>query len=153
MQCCSRGSRQQCTGKSPDQFCLNTLWATMHRSKPMQCCPGGYRQHCIRKNPVQCCLSTLGTKLHRSKFYAMLSKRFQTTLHKKKPCAMLPQYSQNKIAQVKILCNVVQEIPDNIVSKILCNVVLILMGQHCTGQNLMQCFLNTLETTLHRSKA
>ena len=135
MQCCSRGSRQQCTGKSPDQFCLNTLWATMHRSKPMQCCPGGYRQHCIRKNPVQCCLSTLGTKLHRSKFYAMLSKRFQTTLHKKKTLCnvALVLLEQNCTSQNPMQC-----CPRG-------------SRQHCI-KNPVQCCLNTYGTTLHRSK-
>ena len=36
--------------------------------------------------------------------------------------------------------NVVQESPDNIAQeKILINVVLILLGQHSTGKNLVQC--------------
>ena len=78
--------------------------------------------------------NTLGTTLHRSKPYAILPERFQTTSHKKKYCAILS---------------------------------LILQGQHCTGQNpipcyprcsrqhcirenLFQCRLNTLGTTLHR---
>ena len=60
--------------------------------------------------------------------------------------------------------------PDNIAQeKILCNVVLILFGQHCTAENpmqwcprdsrqlcirnnLVQCCLNTVQTTLHKKK-
>ena len=42
--------------------------------------------------------------------------------------------------QVKTLCNVVQEDPDNNAQeKILLNVVLILSGQHCTSKSLVQC--------------
>ena len=42
--------------------------------------------------------------------------------------------------QVKALCNVVQEDPDNNAQeKILLNVVLILSGQHCTSKGLVQC--------------
>ena len=68
----------------------------------------------------------------------MLSKRLQTTLHRKKTCSMLPQYSWDKIAQVKSLCNVVQEAPDNIAQeKNLFNVVIILLGQHCASKILV----------------
>ena len=102
----------------------------------MQCCPRGSRQHSIRQKRVQCCLNTLETILHRSKSYSMLS----------------------------------QEDPDNIaLEKDLFNVVLMLSVQHCTSQNAIPCCpigsrqhcikknlvqfcLNTLGTTLHRSK-
>ena len=71
------------------------------------------------------------------------------------------------------LCNVVREAPDNIaqekILRILRNVVLLLIGQHCTRQkplqcclrgsrqhcireNLVQCFLNTLGTIYNKSK-
>ena len=71
------------------------------------------------------------------------------------------------------LCNVVREAPDNIaqekILRILRNVVLLLLGQHCTRQkplqcclrgsrqhcireNLVQCFLNTLGTIQNKSK-
>ena len=122
MQCCPRGSRGHCI-IFPVQFCLDTLGTTLHRSKlyavsrkapdniasekiqcnvvlillgqhctaqnPMQYCPRGSRQHCIRKNSVQCCLDTLETTLHRSKLYAMLPEKLQTKLRKKKSCANL----------------------------------------------------------------
>ena len=81
---------------------------------PTQCCLRCSRQHCTRKNLVQCCLNTLGTTFHRSKPYTILSKMLQTTLHKKKSCSMLPQYSWDNTVQVKTLCNVVQDAPDNI---------------------------------------
>ena len=48
------------------------------------------------------------------------------------------QEASDKIAQVKSLCNVVQEAPDNIAQeKNLFNVVLILLGQHCTSKILV----------------
>ena len=45
-----------------------------------------------------------------------------------------PVYSSDKITQVKTLCNVVQEAPDNIAQE----------------KKPVQCCLNTLGTTLHR---
>ena len=117
-----------------------------------------------------CCLKTLWTTMHRSKLYVMLSERLQTTFHKKSSCAMFSEYSWVNIEQVKTLSNVVREAPNDITyEKILFNVVLILLGQHCTGQNPMQCCprgsrqhcirknlaqfcLNTLRTKLHRRK-
>ena len=69
----------------------------------------------------------------------MLSKRLQTTLQRKKTCSMLSQNSCDNIAQLKSWGNV-QETPDNIAQeKILFNVVLILLGQHCTGKIYVQC--------------
>ena len=47
----------------------------------------------------------------------------------------------DNIAQVKIICNVVQEATVNIAQeKILCNVVLILLGQYSTGKTLCNIF-------------
>ena len=44
---------------------------------------------------------------------------------------------RDNIAQVKTLCNVVQEAPENIAQgKLLFNVVLILLGQYRTDKNL-----------------
>ena len=79
-------------------------------------------------------------------------------------------YSWDNTAQIKTLSSVVVEaLVNNAQEKILFNVVLILLAQHCTGQNPMQCCprgcrqqctgknpvqccLDTLGTTLHRSK-
>ena len=47
---------------------------------------------------------------------------------------MLSYYSEDNIAQVKSLCNVVREARDNIAQE----------------KNTIQCCLNTLETTLHK---
>ena len=76
-------------------------------------------------------------------------------------------YTWDNIAHIKMLCSVALDGPDNNVQeKNLFNVVLILLRQHCTGQNTMQCCLrgskqhcigkilckcclNTHETTLH----
>ena len=70
-------------------------------------------KHYTGKNPAQCCLNTLGTTLHtgKTKLFAMLPKRHQTTLHRK---------------------------------KILFIVVLIVLGQHCTGKDLVQFSLSSL---------
>ena len=106
---------------------------------------------------------TPGTILYRSKPYAMLSERLQTTLHSqqnlmqccvillgqhctRKTLCNVAQGTPDNIAQVKVLCNVAREAPDNAPDniaqeKIQCNVVLILLRQHCTGQNPMQCCL------------
>ena len=126
---------QYCTDKNPLQYCLRDS-----------------KQHCTGKSLGQCCLNTLGTTLHRSKPYAMLSKRLQTTLHKSKPYVMLTLRFLRTMHR-----------------KNSCSVVLILLGQHYRGQNpkqccprgsrqlcirknLVLCCLNTLGTTLHRSK-
>ena len=52
----------------------------------------------------------------------MLSVSYKPTLHRLFPCAMLAQTDPDNIAQEEILFNV----------------VLILLGQHCTGKNLVQ---------------
>ena len=53
--------------------------------------------------------------------------------------SMFSQYSLDNIAQVNDLCNVILEAPkNNAQKKILFDVVLILLGQHSTGKNLMQ---------------
>ena len=69
----------------------------------------------------------------------MLSKRLQTTLHLTKFCSILSYYSWYNIAQVRALCNIVQEPSENITQeKILFIVVLILLGKHYTVKNLVQ---------------
>ena len=53
---------------------------------------------------------------------------------------MLSLYFSENIAQLKTFSNVVQEAPDNITQeKILLNVVAILLGQHWTDKNLVEC--------------
>ena len=115
MQCFLRSSRQHSISKNPVQFCLNTL-GTLHRSKTCDVMlpERGSRQLCIRKSPVQCCFNTLGITLHSWKPYTMLPEKLQTTLNKKKSCAIFSLYSRNNIAQIKNLCNVVRKAPDNI---------------------------------------
>ena len=102
----------------------------------VQCYPRGSRQHCTGKYPGQCC--------------SRVSRQHCTG---KKPLRCYLNSSCDNIAQVKILCNIVHKVPDNIAQeKILFNVVFILLWQHCTGKNPVQCCLNTLGTTLHRKK-
>ena len=51
-----------------------------------------------------------------------------------------PGEAPNNIAQVRTLCNAVLEAPYNSAQeKVLFNVVLIILAQHGTGQNPMQC--------------
>ena len=90
MQCFLRSSRQHSISKNPVQFCLNTLGTTLHRSKTCDVMlpERGSRQLCIRKSPVQCCFNTLGITLHSWKPYTMLPEKLQTTLNKKKSCAI-----------------------------------------------------------------
>ena len=99
-----------------------------------------------------------------------MSERLQTALHKKKSPVTLSQYSWDNFAQVTTLCNSICGVPgNNVQEKILCKIVLILLGKYCTAENpmqccprgsgqfciksnAMQCCLNTLGITLHRSK-
>ena len=81
----------------------------------------------------------------------MLSKGFQTTLHKKIPVQCYLNTLGTTLYMKNTLCNVVQEAPDNIAhEKILFSVVVKLLGQHCTGKNPVQCYPKRLQTTLHR---
>ena len=141
MQYCLRGSRQHCIRKILSNVVLILVGQHCTGQNPMQYCSRGSKQHCM-KNLVQFRLNALGATLHRSKPYAMLPERLQTTLHKRKSCAMLSQYSLENIAQLKpyamlperlqttlhkkmfhsvltayailVLCNVVTEAPSNI---------------------------------------
>ena len=61
-------------------------------------------------------------------------------MHQKRSCAKFSWYSWDNIEQVKSQCSVVGMAPDNIASeKVQFHVVLILLGQHSTGQKSMQC--------------
>ena len=99
--------------------------------------------HCIGYFLHKSCLLVIGQHYTGKNLVQCLSKRLQTTMHRKKPCSMLSYHSQDNIAQVKTLCNVVLEAPDNNAQeKILFNVVLTFLGQHCTSncKNLVQCY-------------
>ena len=100
MQYCLRGSRQHCIRKILSNVVLILVGQHCTGQNPMQYCSRGSKQHCM-KNLVQFRLNALGATLHRSKLYAMLPERLQTTLHKRKSCAMLSQYSLDNIAQLK----------------------------------------------------
>ena len=100
----------------------------------------GLGQHSTCNFLVQCCLWNIWITLSLQYSYAMLSqvdkhKIVQVLLLRKVVCW---PWANN--ARVKTLCNVAQEIPDNIAQeKILFNIVLILLGRHCTGKSLVQC--------------
>ena len=114
----------------------------------------------------------LQTTMHRTKSCSMLSqytwdniaqtktlcnvvREAPDNCAREKSCEMLSKNSWDNITSVKTLCNVVTEVPhNNAQEKILFNNVLVLSGQHCTGQNSMQCCskdccFNTHGTTLH----
>ena len=80
--------------------------------------------------------------ISQEKPYVMFPLRLQTTLHKKNlfPCCLnFLRTTLHKVTK-KNLCHVVQEAPDNIGhEKIQFNNVVILLGQHCTGKNPVQC--------------
>ena len=117
MQCFLRSSRQHSIKvKILYNFVLILLGQHCTGQKPryVMLPKRGSRQLCIRKSPVQCCFNTLGITLHSWKPYTMLPEKLQTTLNKKKSCAIFSLYSRNNIAQIKNLCNVVRKAPDNI---------------------------------------
>ena len=78
------------------------------------------RQYCTEFLPVQCCLEPLGQ--HCTRFYQ---------------CNIVPRVSSGTTLHRKILMQyIVLEVLDNFAQeKILFNVVLILLGQHCIGKN------------------
>ena len=128
MHYCPRSSRQHYIRKNSVQCCLNTLETTMHRSKPYAMfCLRSSRQHCIRKNSVQCCLNTLGSTLHSLKPYAMLSERLQAALHMKKFCSMLILLGQHCTDQ-NPLQYCLRGSRQHCTEKVLCNILLILLG-------------------------
>ena len=80
----------------------------------------------------------------------MLSLRLQTTTCRKKSCSVVSQFFWDNIAQVKTLCNVVQEAPENIAQeKIMFNVVLILLEQHCRGKSLCNVIQEAPDNIAH----
>ena len=65
VQCCQRGYRQQCTGKTLFSVVLIPLGEHGTGKYPMQCCPWGSRQQCTERNSIQCCPNTFGTTMHK----------------------------------------------------------------------------------------
>ena len=115
-------------------FCAMLSWHSqdnMAQVKTLQCYRRCSRQHCIRNNSVQNCVNILGRTLYRKKHYAMLPQRLCCI---KKSCARFYKYAEATIEQFKTLRSFVRDAPHNIASeKVLCNVALILLEQHCTG--------------------
>ena len=103
-----------------------------------------------------------------TKPYAMLSERFQATLHKKMSYVML-SYSWDNIAQVKTLMQCCISGCRKLCSRKKPVIALIVLGQHCIVKNPMQYCLRgsrqhvikkflckftlTLLTTLHKKKS
>ena len=124
VQCCLRVFRQHRLGfipmlswEPPDQHCAGFL--------PMQCCPKSIKTTSSRIFFMQCCL-----ELQRK-----LGIRFFL-------CNAVPEDDSSRkiLHRVKNLSSFVLEISDNNAQKkILFLVVWIFLGQHCTGQNLIQC--------------
>ena len=151
MQCCPKGSRQHCIRKNLVQCCLNTLWTTLYSWKPYAMLPERLQitlhkkkilcnvvlillgQHCTRKNPMQCCPRGSRQLCIRKNLVQCCLNTLWTTLHSWKPYAMLPERPQTTLYK-----------------KILCDAVLILLGQLCIRKNPVQYCVNTLGTTLHR---
>ena len=130
-------------------------------------------QHCTGFLSMQCLrqLKTIKTTLNKIFSYALLSGASRTAPHKVFLVQTWPsRYSWDDIAQIKTLCSVVREAPNNTTQeKILFNIVFISLGQRYSGKNPMQCCpwgsrqqcngkhsvqycLNTLGTTWHKWK-
>ena len=111
-------------------------------------------QHCGSNFLVECCLRCLWTTLTRQYSYAWLihycvGQFLHTSCQLVVKLSMLPKRLQ-KTAQEKILFKVVL-IPNTAQVKTLSNIVhekiqfnvvtILLLGQHCTGKNPVQCCL------------
>ena len=82
---------------------------------------GVLRQHCTWRFPLQCCLEPLGQLAQGFDLCNVASKELRQNWTGK-----------DNITPARTLCNIVREVPNNIAhEKFLCNVVLILLGQHC----------------------
>ena len=108
-------------------------------------------QHCTGENFVLCCPRTSRQHCAGKNPVKYCLNTLWTTLHRKKSCSMLSKSLQTTLHRKKILFKV----------------VLILLGQHCTGKNFVHvvqealdsiaednnpvhCCLNTFGTTFQR---
>ena len=124
-------------------FLSNVVSFRQHRLDNISMQSEPLEQHCTEYLPMSCCPKSIKTPLNRIFSCAMLSSASRTTLHKNFPVQCCPRrsHSWGNIAQIKTLCSVVYEAPDNNAQeKILFYVVLILLGQHYIGKNPMQCW-------------
>ena len=113
-------SRQHCIGYFPAKTCLYTLG-----------------QHCTSIFFVECCLRRVWTILTLQNFYRMLTQHGQYNIVLVIFLITVVCQLWANIEQVKALCIVVQEAPENIAQeKILFNVVLTRLRQHSTGKTL-----------------
>ena len=140
MQCCPRGSRQHCIKNNLVHVYLNTFGTTLHRSNLMQLYPRGSKQQCTRKkilckivlillgqhctaeSPMQCCQRGSRELCVRKNSVQCCLNNLGTILHRSKSYAILSDRLQITLHK-----------------KILCNFVLILLEQCCTGENPMLC--------------
>ena len=125
-------------GQNPLQWFLNILCTALQRKNSiMQCCPKSSKQcknkssfwillgqHCTVQNTMQCCLRSSMQHFIVKKPVKFCLYTLGTTLYRSKTYAILPKMLQTTLHK-----------------KILCYFVLILLRQHCTGQNSMQCCL------------
>ena len=80
------------------------------------------RRHCTAENPMQCCRRGSRQLFIRTNPVQCYLNALGITLHRSKPYATLFEKPQTTLHK-----------------KVLCNFALILLGQHCTGQNPTQC--------------
>ena len=81
------------------------------------------RRHCTAENPMQCCRRGSRQLFIRTNPVQCYLNALGITLHRSKPYATLFEKPQTTLHK-----------------KVLCNFALILLGQHCTGQNPTQCY-------------
>ena len=128
-------SRQHCTRKNPVQYCLSSLWTTLHRQKPCAMLSKRLQTTLHRKNPVQCYLNTLGMTLHNSVVQETPDNIAQEK-NSVQCCLNTP------VAILHWKNPVVLEASDIIAEeRILFYVVEIVLGQHCIGKNPVQWHL------------
>ena len=134
--------RQHWTGFFPVNYCPEPQGQHWLDNIPMQCWEL-LEQHCSGFLHIKCWPKSIGQYWTGFFSYALLSWDPKTTLHKVFPvqCCSRKWFSWDNIAQIKTLCIVALEAPCiNAQEKILFNVVLILLGQYCTGQNPMHSY-------------
>ena len=160
---------QHCTGNFLVRCWPVQIKRRFYKSFSCQKMTRALDQHCPSNFHMKCCLMYLDNITQiiyllnniAQGFYlyniAQMILRQQRTGFFLKQCCVEPQrailhkvfhvqccnvFSGNIIAQIKTMCSVVFEAPDNNTQEIiLFNFVLILLGQHCPGPKPMQCCL------------
>ena len=116
---------------------------------PVQCCSWAIGQHYTGNFLVQCWHRQIKTTLYRLFSCENVFVRSGPTLHKQFSCAMLSQTYLDNIDQTIFLCNVVPACSiQDCISYFSHKSCLFAMGQHCTGDFLVQSWRRKIWTPL-----